>query len=450
MRFRKIFALIALITICVSATYAQQQVIDKIVAVVGKNIIMQSDIEEQYMQYRLQGGIKGSASSIRCEILEDQLFRKLMLNQAELDSIEVTDTQIESEMDYRIRYYLAQLGSQEKVEKYFNKTMAEIKDELRTIIRDQKMIEEVQRKIVDGVSATPSDVREFFSSIPSDSIPMVSAQYEIAELVKKPPITLDEKLEVKDRLYGLRSRILKGERFSTMALLYSEDPGSAKKGGELGFKGRGELVPEFEAAAFALKDGEISEVVETEYGYHIIQMIERRGDYVNVRHILLTVKVSPEALQQAYNELDSIANLIRNDSITFDEAVRQFSDEDDKVNGGYLVNPNNGSTLFSAEDLDQQVSVVVNRLQVGEVSNPVPMKTKNDKDAYRLLIIKKKTTPHKANLKDDYALIQQWTMQKLRQDAINKWIEAKSSKAYVKIGDDYCGCDFQFDWNINK
>ena len=450
MRLRKIFALISIVTICVSATYAQQQVIDKIVAVVGKNIIMQSDIEEQYMQYRLQGGIKGSASSIRCEILEDLLFRKLMLNQAELDSIEVTDAQIESEMDYRIRYYLAQLGSQEKVEKYFNKTMSEIKDELRTIIRDQKMIEEVQRKIVDGVSATPSDVREFFASIPNDSIPMVSAQYEIAELVKKPPITLDEKLEVKDRLYGLRSRILKGERFSTMALLYSEDPGSAKKGGELGFKGRGELVPEFEAAAFALKDGEISEVVETEYGYHIIQMIERRGDYVNVRHILLTVKVSAEALQQAYNELDSIANLIRNDSITFDEAVREFSDEDDKVNGGYLVNSNTGSTLFSAEDLDQQVSVVVNRLQVGEVSNPVPMKTKNGKDAYRLLIIKKKTTPHKANLKDDYALIQQWTMQKLRQDAINKWIDAKSSKAYVKICDDYCGCDFQFDWNINK
>ena len=450
MRLRKIFALISIVTICVSTTYAQQQVIDRIVAVVGKNIIMQSDIEEQYMQYRLQGGIKGSASSIRCEILEDLLFRKLMLNQAELDSIEVTDAQIESEIDYRIRYYLAQLGSQEKVEKYFNKTMSEIKDELRTIIKDQKMIEEVQRKIVDGVSATPGDVREFFASIPSDSIPMVSAQYEIAELVKKPPITLDEKLEVKDRLYGLRSRILKGERFSTMALLYSEDPGSAKKGGELGFKGRGELVPEFEAAAFALKDGEISEVVETEYGFHIIQMIERRGDYVNVRHILLTVKVSAEALQQAYNELDSIANLIRNDSITFDEAVREFSDEDDKVNGGYLVNSNTGSTLFAAEDLDQQVSVVVNRLQVGEVSNPVPMKTKNGKDAYRLLIIKKKTTPHKANLKDDYALIQQWTMQKLRQDAINKWIDAKSNKAYVKIIDDYCGCDFQFDWNINK
>lgn len=450
MRFRKIFALFAFVTLCVSTMYAQQQVVDKIVAVVGKNIIMQSDIEEQYLQYRLQGGIKGSAHSIRCEILEDHLFRKLMLNQAELDSIVVTDEQVESEMDYRIRYYVSQLGSQDKVEKYFNKTMAEIKDELRQIIRDQKLIDEVQRNIVTGVSATPSDVREFFYSIPSDSIPMVSAQYEIAQLVKKPPITIDEKLAVKNRLYELRSRILKGERFSTMALLYSEDPGSAKKGGELGFKGRGELVPEFEAAAFALKDGEISEVVETEYGYHIIQLIERRGEFVNVRHILLTVKVSPEALQQAYNELDSIANLIRNDSITFDEAVRLFSDEDDKVNGGYLVNPNDGSTMFAAEDLDQQVSLVVNRLEVGEVSSPVPMKTKNDKDAFRLLIIKKKTTPHKANLKEDYALIQQWTMQKLRQEAINKWINDKSSKAYVKISEDYCDCEFQFDWKINK
>lgn len=451
MKLRKIFALFVFITVCASTVFAQQaQVIDKVVAVVGKNIIMQSDIEDQYMQYRLQGGIKGSASSIRCEILEDQLFRKLMLNQAELDSIEATDEQIDQEIEYRIRYYVNQLGSQEKLEKYYDKTIKEIREELRTIIKEQKLIEEVQRKIVEGINATPSDVRNFYNSIPKDSIPMVSAHYEIAQLVKKPPITLDEKLAVKDRLYGLRNRILKGERFSTLALLYSEDPGSAKKGGELGFQGRGELVPEFEAAAFALKDGEISEVIETEYGFHILQLIERRGDYVNVRHILLTVKVSPDALQQAYNELDSIANLIRNDSITFDEAVTKFSDEDDKMNGGYLVNAKDGSTLFAAEDLDQQVSVVVNRLQVGEVSNPVPMKTKNDKDAYRLLIIKKKTTPHKANLEEDYALIQQWTMQKLRQDAINKWIDAKSSKAYVKICDEYKDCDFQFDWNIKQ
>lgn len=449
MKLRRFFAVFAIVTICSSTIYAQQaQVIDKIVAVVGNNIIMQSDIEEQYMQYRMQGGIKGSASSIRCEILEDMLFRKLMLNQAELDSITVSDEQIDSEVDRYIRYYLSQFGSQEKLEKYYDKPMKDIKNDLRDMLKEKQLMEEVQRKIVEGVNATPSDVREFYNNIPKDSIPMVSAQYEIAELVKKPPITLDEKLAVKERLYGLRSRILKGERFSTMALLYSEDPGSAKKGGELGFKGRGELVPEFEAAAFALKDGEISEVVETEYGYHIIQLIERRGDYINVRHILLTVKVSPEALQTAYNELEYIADLIRKDSITFDEAVKVHSDEDDKTNGGYLINPVTGGTLFAAEDLDQQVSVVINRLQVGEVSDPVPMKTKNDKDAYRLLIIKKKTTPHRANLKEDYALIQQWTMQKLRQDAINKWIDAKSSKAYVKISDDYKDCDFNFDWNL--
>ena len=449
MKLRRFFAVFAIVTICSSTIYAQQvQVIDKIVAVVGNNIIMQSDIEEQYMQYRMQGGIKGSASSIRCEILEDMLFRKLMLNQAELDSITVSDEQIDSEVDRYIRYYLSQFGSQEKLEKYYDKPMKDIKNDLRDMLKEKQLMEEVQRKIVEGVNATPSDVRDFYYNIPKDSIPMVSAQYEIAELVKKPPITLDEKLAVKERLYGLRSRILKGERFSTMALLYSEDPGSAKKGGELGFKGRGELVPEFEAAAFALKDGEISEVVETEYGYHIIQLIERRGDYINVRHILLTVRVSPEALQTAYNELEYIADLIRKDSITFDEAVKVHSDEDDKTNGGYLINPVTGGTLFAAEDLDQQVSVVINRLQVGEVSDPVPMKTKNDKDAYRLLIIKKKTTPHKANLKEDYALIQQWTMQKLRQDAINKWIDAKSSKAYVKISDDYKDCDFNFDWNL--
>ena len=246
MKLRRFFAVFAIVTICSSTIYAQQaQVIDKIVAVVGNNIIMQSDIEEQYMQYRMQGGIKGSASSIRCEILEDMLFRKLMLNQAELDSITVSDEQIDSEVDRYIRYYLSQFGSQEKLEKYYDKPMKDIKNDLRDMLKEKQLMEEVQRKIVEGVNATPSDVREFYNNIPKDSIPMVSAQYEIAELVKKPPITLDEKLAVKERLYGLRSRILKGERFSTMALLYSEDPGSAKKGGELGFKGRGELVPEF-------------------------------------------------------------------------------------------------------------------------------------------------------------------------------------------------------------
>ena len=426
----------------------EAQVIDRVVAVVGQNIILQSDIEAQYIQYRLQGGIKGSASTIRCEILEDLMFKKLMLNQAEMDSITVTDEQIDAEVEQLIRYFTSQLGSQENLEKYYKKTLPEIKEELRRMRKDQMLVEQVEQAILANVEVTPAEVKNCFYNISKDSIPMVNSKYEIAHLVKRPPITLDEKLAVKERLYKMRKRILDGERFSTLALLYSEDPGSAKKGGELGFHGRGEFAPEFEAAAFNLRDGEISEVVETEFGFHIIQMIERRGDFVNVRHILLSVKVSPEALQVAYNELDSIARLLRNDSITFDEAVRKFSDEKDKTSGGVLVNPKDGSTLFDASELDQQVSVTVNRMKVGDISSPVPMKTSDNKDAYRILYLKKKTEPHKANLKDDYSLIREWAMQQKREEAINKWIANKSQKAYIKVIDDFRDCDFMFDWNF--
>lgn len=428
----------------------EAQVIDRVVAVVGQNIILQSDIEAQYRQFRLQGGIKGSASSIRCEILEDLMFQKLMLNQAEMDSITVTDEQVESEVDGLISYFISQLGSQENLEKYYNKTMKEIKEELRRVRKDMMLVQQVQQSILAGVEVTPSEVRKYYYDIPDDSIPMVNSKYEIAQLVKKPPISLDQKLEVKDRLYQMRKRILNGERFSTLALLYSEDPGSAKKGGELGFHGKGEFAPEFEAAAFNLRDGEISEVIETEYGFHIIQLIERRGEFINVRHILLTVKVSPEALQTAYNELDSIADLINNDSITFDEAVRRFSDENDRINGGILINPNTGSTLFDASELDQQVSVAINKMEVGEISSPVAMKTSDNKDACRILYLKRKTMPHKANLKDDYSLISDLAMQRKREETINKWIANKSQKAYINICDDYKDCDFMFEWNFTK
>lgn len=428
----------------------ESQVIDKVVAVVGQNIILQSDIENQYLQYRLQGGIKGNASSIRCRILEDLLFQKLMLNQAEMDSITVTDEQVDNTVESKLRYFISQIGSQEKLEKYYDKSISDIKYELHKIVKDQLLVEQVQQKIISNVSITPAEVREFFRTIPKDSIPIINAEYEVAQLVKKPPVTLDEKLAVKDRLYQMRKRILDGERFSTLALLYSEDQVSAKKGGELGFQGRGELVPEFEVAAFNLRDGEISEVVETEYGFHIIQMIERRGDYVNVRHILLTVKVAAEALETAYNQLDSIADLIKKDSLTFKEAVKLYSDEDDKVSGGLLINPNTGSTLFQAEELDQEVAPYIMNLKVGEISRPVPMKTAKGKEAYRLLMLVRKTTPHKANLKDDYDVIQNWALQRKRQESAEKWIMSKAKKAYIKIDEDYQDCDFQYNWSFTN
>jgi peptidyl-prolyl cis-trans isomerase SurA len=424
----------------------QKQVIDQVAAVVGKNVILQSDIENQYIQYRLQRGISGSAETIRCRILEDLLFQKLMLNQAEIDSVEVTDVQIDQEMERRLRYFINELGSQEKLEAYYNKSINEIKSELRRLVKDQMLVQQVQNGIMNEVEVTPSEIKNYYRTMPADSIPMINTEYEIAQIVKKPPISIDEKLKVKERLFELRKRILNGERFSTLAVLYSEDPGSARKGGELGFYGRGELYPEFEAVAFNLKDGEISEIVETEAGFHIIQMIERRGEYVNVRHILLMAKVSPYALEKAKNELDTIAMQIRNGDITFEEAVEKYSNDENKGKDGMLINPYTGSTLFDAESLDQQVSFVIDKLQVGELSDPVPMVTEDGKDAYRLLMLKRKTTPHKANLRDDYNRIQEWALQKKKQEAVDKWIRDKSNSAYVRINENFTDCTFDYKW----
>lgn len=425
-------------------------VIDQVVAVVGRNVVLQSDIENQYLQMRMQRGITGSAESMRCQILEDLLFQKLLLNQAELDSITVTDDQVEQEMERRLRYFISELGSQEKLEAFYNKTVVEIKNELRRLVKDQMTVEKVQADIMRKVVVTPQEVRRFFNNIPKDSIPMVPAEFEIAQIVKKPPITVEEKMAIKERLNEYRRRILNGERFSTLALLYSEDPGSARKGGELGFYGRGELYPEFEAVAFRLREGEVSDIVETEAGFHILQLIERRGDYVNVRHILLMTKVSVEALEKAKNQLDSLAVELKAERISWDEAVEKFSEDPKKSPGGKLINPQTGGTRFDAETIDQQLSFVIDRLQPGEISNPVPMKTEDNKDAYRLLKLLERTPPHKANLRDDYNRIQQWALQEKQQKALQQWVANKLKNAYIDINPQFKNCDFEFGWQVKK
>ena len=424
------------------------QVIDQIVAVVGKNIILESDIENQYLNYRMQGSIKGGYETIRCQILEEQLFQKLMVAQAEVDSIEVNDAQVEGELERRLQMFISQFGTQEKMEAYYGKSIPEIKSELHDIIKEQMIAQQVQQGIVANVTVTPSEIREYFRSIPTDSVPQIPTEYQIAQIVKKPPISIEEKLRVKEQLLNLRDRILKGESFSTLAILYSEDPGSAKKGGELGFYGRGQLYPEFEAVAFKLKEGEISNVVETEAGYHIIQMIERKGDYINVRHILLTPKVSPGDLMKARNELDSIATLIRADSISFDHAVTRFSEAKNKNSGGLLVNAYSGSTTFEAEQLDPQISFVIEKMKVDEISNPVPMKTEDKEDAYQIVLLKKKTQPHRANLKQDYSKIMLWAEGDKKSKVIDDWINDKAEETYVKIIDQYKSCSFRHNWEI--
>ena len=450
--------ILGILALPIMAQNRQPQVVDKVVAVVGKNIILQSDIENQYIQYRLQGMAEGTGKEVRARILEDLLLQKLMLNQAEMDSITVTDEQVESQMDQRIRYFVSRLGSQEKMEEQFGKSMSEIKDEVRQAVKDQMLQEQVQAKIMEKVVVTPKEVRNFFRDIPRDSLPTIQPSYEIVQIVKRPPVSIDEKLMVKDRLYQIRKRILDGESsFATMAVLYSEDPGSARQGGELGFAGKGVYATEFENVAFNLRDGEISDVVETQFGFHIIQLIERRGETINCRHILLTAKVPVEALEKAQNQLDSVAQLVRNGDMTFEEACKKFSDDDSKSNGGYLTNAATGGNWISLQDLQEleqsypeykNLAFVISRLGVGDLSDPVPMTTNENNDAFRLVMVKRKIEAHQANLKEDYNLIQSWALNRKRQEAIGKWVKEKAAKAYIRLDDEYKNSDFYYDWNF--
>jgi peptidyl-prolyl cis-trans isomerase SurA len=424
----------------------QGTVIDRVAAVVGKNMILQSDLDAQYFQYRMQGSIEGTEHEVKCRVLEMMLLEKLLLNQAELDSIEVSDSDVEVEMDRRLRYFIAQFGSQQKLEEFYQKSITEIKDEFRELIRDQRKVEQVQQGIIKNIAVTPSEVKTFYKTIPRDSLPLINAQVEIAQIVKIPPVSLEQKVILKERLRELRKRILAGESFATLAILYSEDPGSAAKGGELGFYGRGELYPEFEAAAFKLGDGEISEIVETKAGLHIIQMIERKEEYINVRHILLMTKPSPLEVEKAQLKLDSIASDIRAGVITFDEAVKKYSDDPGKANSGLMINPNTGNTTFEMAELEPQVSFVIDRLEIGEVSNTVPMKTDEGEEAYRLLMVKKRTEPHRANLEDDYNYIQELALKDKQGKKLNEWIGKHLDNAYIMIIPEYQDCPFTHNW----
>jgi peptidyl-prolyl cis-trans isomerase SurA len=421
-------------------------VVDEVVAVVGSKPVLLSDIENQYLQYRAQGGIRGSAKETKCHIMESSLFSKLLLNQAELDSVEVTDKQVDGELERRIRYYIQQIGSKEKLEEYFKKPLHEIKEELRGVISDQMKVEMTQQKITKDIKITPSEVRNFFNELPIDSIPLVNTEYIIGQIIRKPKVGLAEEIEVKEKLRTLRKRIMNGESFSTLAVLYSEDPGSAAKGGEVGLFGRGELYPEYEAAAFKLKPGEISDIVKSKAGYHIIQLIERRGDFINTRHILLMPKVSPFELAKASKELDSVYTLLQKGSLTFEEAVQKISDDPNKINGGLMINPQSQNNRWDPEQLDPKVLYAVDKLEPGQFSKPMIYKSEDDKDAYRILYLKERTKPHRANIKDDYDRLQNWALDKKKSEALREWVGRKLAETYIRISAEYKECVYQQEW----
>ena len=431
------------------ATYSQNKVIDQVVAVVGGKMIMQSDIENQYAQYVMQGYKKGD-TAFKCSLLEDLMFQKLLLIQAEIDSVNITDSQVETDLERRVKYFSKQMGGDDQLEKYYQKSILEIKADFRDIIKNQLLQQNEESKISEGIKVTPLEVRTFFNNLPKDSIPNVSSVVEVAQIVKTPKVNDAEKANAKTKLEAIRDRVVKGEDFATLAILYSEDEGTSAKGGEVGLVSRGELDPDFEAVAFKLKDGEISQIVYTKFGYHIIKLIERRGEMINVRHILIKTKVATDDLLKAKMKLDTVYNLIKKDSIKFDKAALKYSDDPSRINGGLLVNTETGTSKYQPDQLDPTVFFVIDKLKVGEISQPVPMKTEEGKQAYRILYLKSRTEPHKANMKQDYDFIQSAALKQKQNKATADWIKKKAAVTYIHVSDDYKNCKFSYKWFDKK
>ncbi len=434
-------SIIILISLFCLSALSQRIIIDKVIAVVGNNAILLSDVENQYNQTPNKGNYENI--DLKCSILEELIYQNFLLHQAELDSVTVSDKEVESELDRRLRYFISQLGSEKKLEEYFNKNILDIKADLRKSLRKQMIAERMQEKVVGKIKVTPSDVRIFFKSLPEDSIPIVEEHLEYQQIVIYPVVSDKDKLEAKEKLENIRNRIIKGESFNTLAVLYSEDPGSALKGGELGFFSRSDMVPEFSGAAFKLKEREVSPIVETDFGFHIIQLIEKRGELINARHILLTVKSSFEEQIKAQKKLQEIYQKIIADSISFSKAVTLYSmDKNTAYNEGLAINPYTNSTRIEKENIDPATLRQLEKLNEGQISPVFEFFDEKGKKGYKIVKLKAKYPAHKANLNNDYYFLQQLTQEHLRAQTIKKWVESKSKTTYFAIDEDFKRCEF--------
>jgi len=440
------FAVVLLFLLGTSDDGSSQErvVIDRVIGVVGNTAILQSDLVEHRRQVEAQGVDLGP--NPYCVLLDDMMFQKLLFNQAIIDSVEVSDTQIEQEIERRLRFFIQQIGSRERLEEYYGKSVEELREEFWDPIREQLISQRMESEITRNVTVTPSEVREYFDNLPEDDIPMVESEMSLAKIMIEPAVEQEEIDAVIERLQGFRQRIMDGESFRTLAILYSDDAASARRGGELGFYSRGDLHPEFEAVAFNLHPGEVSDIVETRSGFHIIEQIERRGEQVNVRHLLLRPQVSIEVEQQTRNKLDSIRTLIMSEEMTFAEAARRFSDHPTGRSGGTILNPYTGTTRFKTEEMDPNLFFVVDRLEVGEISRPIQTMTDDGQPAFQIVTVRERIDPHPANLKQDYDFIQKLAQQEKRKEAINRWVIRRLQSTYVSIDEDYKDCDFDIPW----
>lgn len=434
-----------------SAIGQEPQMIDKVVAVVGERIVLHSDIEEQIDQMTLSD--MPVTENTRCELLEDMMYQKLFVNRAKADSVTVTEEQIEQELERRLRYFIAQIGSEDELVRFYGKTIDQIKEDFKDEVEEILLIQQMQQTVIGDVTVSPVEVREFFNSIPKDSLPYINSQARIAQIVKLPPISKEEEDAIKAKLREFKKRVENGEDFGTLAYLYSQDPGSAELNGELGMMNRNELVAEFANAATGLAKNEMSDIVKTQFGYHLIQMIDRKGDRINVRHILLIPQVSPLDLKKSKLFLDSLKTQIETiDSLTFAKAAVKFSTDDEtRMNGGEMINPSDGTNLFEFEtlgQLDRSLLFTIQKLETGQISNAELFQTPDGKRAYRLVQLIEVTEPHIANLKDDYDRLQQTTKRRKENLKLEAWIEKNRNSAYVWVDPNYATCPFQTKWEI--
>lgn len=427
----------------------KKNIIDEVVWVVGDEPIFRSEVEAQYDQMRSDG--TAIAGDPYCVIPEQLAVDKLFLHQAKVDTIEAPENQVAMQVDKRIDYFIANLGSREKVEEYFHKSLPQLRTQLMDVMRNGYIVEQVQHSLTKNVKGTPNEVKKYFSALPEDSIPYVPMQVEAQIIMINPVIPRQEIEDVKSRLREYSDRINKGEiSFSTMAIMHSED-GSAMQGGELGYHGRADFVPEFSNVAFNLNDPKkVSRIVETEYGYHIIQLIDKRGDQVNVRHILLTPKVSSKELGDALVKMDSLRKEIVAGNFTFEQAAQVISqDKDTKNNKGIMVNQATGSTRFEMQDLPPEAARKIELMQSGDISEAFIMKdSRKNRDVVCIVKLSNRIPGHKANLSEDFNQIKQMYERSRKQQILKDWIEKKIKNTYVHISEGWDACEFRYDgWN---
>ena len=428
----------------VNAAWSQPvsgQVLEKIVAKIDNEIVLKSELEYMYLQMSSQSPYTTN-TDLKCEVLESLIINKLLVAKAELDSIVVDESQVNEQLDRRMQFLMQQFGgTPEIVEEKYGKSIDDIKEELRDQVKEQLIVQQMQSKIGQNTTITPSEVKKFFKAIPKDSLPYYSMEFEVGQLVKKPIQSAKDKELVKNKLLKIKERVQKGEKFEDLAKEFSQDPGSAIKGGSLGFFKRGQLVPQYEAAALKLKPGELSEIVESQFGFHLIRLDDRRGTEFSSSHILLKIESSQSGIQNAKDLLDSLKTEINAEKISFSVAAHENSDDPmTKSNGGFFTDESGGIRI-PAEDLEYALYFMVNKMEIGDISVPMLFSLEDGSQAVRLVYLKDRIQPHEANLKDDYQKIQAAALQEKKSKAIDVWFAKTKEQIFIEIDDEYSSCD---------